>query len=127
MKRSLLLVCVSLMFLSAAASAQETGRLDVTVERAAAMGSLAGSVVGAKVIVMHWTDSGGHPSLMQDQTATTNQMGMCTINLPPGTYDIFVASSELAPMAFRRDIKAGASTSLSASLRPAPLHFRPVE
>lgn len=127
MRRSLLLVGLLLAVFCAAAVAQETGRLDVTVQRAAAMGSLAGPVAGAKVMVAHWTDSGGHPSLVQDQTATTNQMGMCTINLPPGTYDIFVASSELAPVAFRRDIKVGATTSITATLRAAGSHFRPVE
>ncbi len=127
MKRSLLLVGLSLAVFCAAAVAQETGRVEITVQRAAGMGSLAGPVDGAKVIVMHWTDSAGHPSLVQDQTATTNQMGNCTINLPPGTYDIFVASSELAPAAFRRDVKVGEAISITATLRTAGSHLRPID
>lgn len=127
MKRSVLLICLSMLLPSLAAIAQETGRLDVTVQRAASMGSLAGPIVGAKVIVVHWTGAGGHPSLVQDQTANTNEMGTCTINLPPGTYDIFIASSELAPTAFRRSITAGGTVTLTATLRAAGSHFRPVE
>ena len=125
MKSSLLLVALSMTVLCVAASGQESGRLDITVQRAATSGSLSGSVNGAKVIIVHWTDSGGHPSLVQDQTATTNPMGTCTVNLPPGTYDIFVAASELAPAAFRREIKASETTAVVAHLRPAPLHVQP--
>ena len=127
MRRFLLLSCFSLLWLSVSAIAQDTGRLEVTVQHAAAIGSPAGPVMNAKVIVVHWTNEGMHPSLVQNQMGTTNQLGICVFNLPPGTYDIFVASSELAPTAFRREIKVGETTSLTASLRSSPLHFRPVD
>ena len=127
MRRFFLLALLSTLRLGMGAFAQETGRLDVTVEQAATTGSLAGPVAGAKVIVVHWTDSGGHPALVQNQTATTNQMGMCTIDLPAGTYDVFVAANELSPAAFRREVKVGETTAVTTHLRSAPLHVRPVQ
>jgi hypothetical protein len=127
MKRSLLLVCFSLAVLGLSAAAQETGRLEITVQRAAGMGSLAGPILGANVIVAHWTNPGMHPTLVQDKILTTNQMGICVADLPPGYYDIFVASSELAPAAFRSEIKLASTTSLTANLRSTPQHFRPVQ
>ncbi len=127
MKRFLLLVGVLLLFWSIAAAAQESGRLEITVQRAAEMATPAGPIAGARVIVVHWTNPGLHPALVQDQVATTNQMGMCTVDLPPGTYDVFVSASELSPAAFRREVKTGETTSLNANLRSAPLHLRPIE
>jgi hypothetical protein len=127
MRRFLLSSCLSLLLLNVSAIAQATGRLEITVQKAAALGSPAGPVMGAKVIVVHWTNDAMHPSLVHDQVATTNQMGVCVVNLTAGTYDIFVASSELAPVAFRRDIKAGETTAFTANLRSSSSHFRPVE
>ena len=127
MRHSLLLVGLSLLLLSAAVFAQETGHLVITVQRAATMGSAAAPIAGAKVIVVHWTNPGLHPSLVQDQIAITGPMGMYTADLPPGTYDIFISAVELAPAAFRREIKAGQTTELPVNLRATPLHFRPLE
>jgi len=127
MRRFLLSSCLSLLLLCVAAVAQETGSLTVTVQTAPDSASPASPLAGAKVVVVHWTNPGLHPMLVQDQVATTNQMGMCAIDLPPGKYDVFISSSELAPAAFRREIIAGRTTSLAASLRSAPQHFRPLE
>ena len=127
MKRSLLLTCLSILLFSLAALAQETGRLNLTVQRQPTMGSAAAPIAGAKVLVVHWTNPGLHPSMVQDQTATTNDMGMCTLDLPPGTYDIFISSGDLAPSAFRREIKAGQTTAMPVNLHATPLHFRPIE
>ncbi len=127
MRRFLLVVCESLLVLTITASAQEPGRLMVTVQRAVDSATHAAPTAGAKVIVVHWSNPGLHPSMTQDQIATTNQMGRCVIELPPGTYDVFVSASGLMPAAFRRDVKAGEGTSLVAKLRPAPSYLRPVE
>jgi len=127
MRRSLLLICASLALLTAAALAQTTGTLTVTVKRAADPATTTAPVNGAKVIVMHWTTDGMHPAMVQDQTGTTNQMGTCMLQLPPGIYDVFVAASDLAPAAFRREVKAGGRTSLTASLKPAPINLKPVK
>jgi len=127
MRHSLLLVGLSLLLLSAVAGAQETGHLTVTVQRAATMGSAAAPIAGAKIIIVHWTNSGMQPSLVQDQVAATGPMGMYTVDLPPGTYDIFISATELMPGAFRREIKAGQTTELPVNLRATPLHFRPLE
>ncbi len=126
MKRAVLLMCVSLLAGSVMATAQEAGRLTVTVQAADA-GIPAAPSAGAKIIVVHWANSGLHPALVQDQAATTNQMGTCTLNLPPGIYDVFISASGLSPAAFRREIRAGENTSLAAPLRSAPLHLSPVQ
>ena len=129
MRRSLLLV-LPLLLLSVTALAQQNGTLNVIVQQMAHPGlpNTPASIAGAKVIVMHWTNERGlQPSLMRDQIATTNQMGQCVISLPPGTYDVFVAAGESAPAAFRREIKAGEDTSLTATLRPASTQLRPLD
>ncbi len=127
MRRSLLFVCLSILLFNLAALAQETGRLNVTVQRVATMGAAAAPIAGAKVIIVHWANPGLHPSMVQDQTATTNDMGSCSVDLPPGNYDIFISSGELAPSAFRREIKSGQTTELPVNLRTTPLHLRPIE
>jgi Carboxypeptidase regulatory-like domain len=126
MKRSLLLMCASFLLLATAAFAQASGSLMVMVKSAPGSATTAAPVAGAAVIVAHWTNDGMHPKMVQDQTATTNQMGTCTLQLPPGMYDVFVAASELAPSAFRREVTAGGTTSISANLKPAPSHLKPV-
>ena len=83
-----------------------------------------GPVSGAKIIVMHWSHS-LHPTIVQDQIATTGQMGTATIDLPPGVYDIFVASSGLVPAAFRREIVSGQNNSLAVTLTSAQSHLSP--
>lgn len=126
MKRcSLLLLCG--LFLATLAVAQTSGHLIVTVKTAAEPTRPAAPAVGAKVIVVHWTSAGLHPTILQDQVATTNQMGVCSIELPPGSYDIFVSANGLAPAAFRREVAAGTSVSLLAGLKAAPTQLRPIE
>lgn len=127
MKRAVLLVCVSSLLASAIAMAQETGRLAVTVQTAADAATPTARTAGAKVLVVHWTHSGLHPTMVQDQVATTNQMGMCTVKLPPGSYDVFISASGLAPAAFHREIRAGEDTPLLAALKSAPTHLRPIQ
>jgi len=131
MRRSLLLLTLPLFLLSVTAVAQQTGSLNVTVQQMAQPGlpNTPAPIAGAKVIVMHWASElgGAPPKLMRDQIATTNQMGQCVITLPPGNYDIFVAASESAPAAFRREVKAGENSSLTANLRPAATQLRPLE
>jgi hypothetical protein len=127
MKRSLLFVGLSMLLFSLGAVAQDTGHLNITVQRAATMGSAAAPIAGAKIIIVHWTNPGLQPSLVQDQVATTGPMGMYTTDLPPGTYDIFISWTDLGPAVFRREIKANATTSVTASLRAAPTQLRPLQ
>jgi hypothetical protein len=82
--------------------------------------------MGAKVIVVHWTHSQLHPQMVQDQVATTDQNGACTVDLPAGTYDVFISASGLTPVAVKRDIEAGENTPLIVSLKAAETHLRPV-
>jgi len=128
--RRFLLLALPLLLLSVTAVAQQTGTLSVTVQQMSGPGlpSVGAPIAGAKVIVMHWTNERGmQPSLMRDQIATTNQLGQCMVSLPPGTYDIFVAAGESAPAAFRREVRAGEDSSLTANLHPAATQLRPLE
>ena len=127
MKRSLLLVGLSMLLSSLVVVAQETGRLEIKVERAATANSLAAPVAGAKVIVMHWTNPGLHPTLVQDQVATTDQMGMCSIALPPGIYDVFLSASELSPRTYQASVKAGATGSYTLKMVPSASHLQPIQ
>jgi hypothetical protein len=115
-----------IFLLTVAAFAQDHGRLVVTVQTRPDAPAPAGKAIGAKVIVVHWTHSQLHPQMVQDQVATTDQNGTCTIDLPAGTYDIFVSASGLAPLAVKRDVEAGENTPLTVSLKPAETHLRPV-
>lgn len=82
--------------------------------------------MGAKVIVVHWTHSQLHPQLVQDEVATTDQNGTCTIDLPAGTYDVFISARGLTPVAVKSDVEAGENTPLVVSLKAAETHLRPV-
>lgn len=127
MKRAVLLNCTALVFLSCATLGQSTGQLVITVKAASEANLAAAPANGVKVIIVHWTNTGLHPILTQDQVATTDQMGRCTAQLPPGTYDVFVSANGLSPSAFRRVVKPGESTSITTTLRPAPLELRPAQ
>jgi hypothetical protein len=125
--RSFLVRCLALLFLlPAAAFAQDHGHLVVTVQTRPDAPAPAGKAIGAKVIVVHWTHSQLHPQMVQDQVATTDQSGKCTIDLTAGTYDVFISASGLAPVAVKREVEAGENTPLIVSLKPAEMHLRPV-
>lgn len=123
--RLVLALCCALL-ITTAATAQDRGHLVVTVQTRSDSSAPAGRAIGAKVIVVHWTHSQLHSQMVQDQVATTDQKGMCTIDLAPGTYDIFVSGSGLNPVAVKRDVEAGETTPVIVSLKPAETHLRPV-
>ncbi len=127
MKRSLVIVCLSILLFHVALVAQDTGRLALTLERGATPNAVAAPVAGAKVIIMHWTNPGLHPMLVRDKIATTDQTGMCSVELPPGVYDVFISASELIPRAYQASIKAGATASYSLKMVPAAGQLKPIE
>ena len=102
MRRGLPMYFAFLLLLASTAFTQDHGRLGVTVQTQPESPSPAGPAVGAKVIVVHWTHSQLHPQMVQDQVATTDANGTCTIDLPVGTYDVFVTATGLAPQRCRR-------------------------
>ncbi len=126
MKRSFSMLC-SILLLCVASLAQANGRILVSVESSPDAAMPGGPVAGAKVVVSHWANSQLHPSLVQDQVATTNAKGDCTIELPPGTYDIFVSASGLTPAAYQRVVQAGGNLTVYAKLKAAPTRLHPVE
>ena len=85
MRRGLPMYFAFLLLLASTAFTQDHGRLGVTVQTQPESPSPAGPAVGAKVIVVHWTHSQLHPQMVQDQVATTDANGTCTIDLPVGT------------------------------------------
>ena len=127
MKRNLVFAGLLTLLLSVAATAQEKGRLNIIVERVASANTLAGPVVGAKCIVMHWTNPGLHPTLFQDRITTTDQSGMCSVDLAPGIYDVFLSASELTPRAYQVSVKAGATASYTLKMSPAASRLQPTE
>jgi hypothetical protein len=98
----------------------------VTVQTRPEAPAPAGKAIGAKIIVVHWTHSQLHSQMVQDQVATTDQNGTCTLELPAGTYDVFISASGLTPVAVKRDVEAGENTTLIVTLKPAETHLRPV-
>jgi hypothetical protein len=126
MRRYLPLYFSFLLLLAGTAFAQDHGHLAVTVQTQPEPPSPAGRAVGAKVIVVHWTHSQLHPQMVQDQVATTDANGTCTIDLPVGTYDVFVTAAGLTPQALKGDVLAGESTPLVVVLKAAATHLRPV-
>ncbi len=81
---------------------------------------------GARIIVVHWTNSQMHPAMVQDQVATTDKMGTCTLDLLPGVYDLFVSASGLSPYAVKVDVVAGENAPLTITLKAGSMHLRPV-
>jgi hypothetical protein len=126
MKRSFLFSCALFLLLGGAGFAQTPGHLTVTVSAVAQADMPAGPVSGAKIIVVHWTHA-LHPTVIQDKMATTGQMGTATLDLPPGTYDVFVSASGLAPYAFRSDVESGGNATVAVKMKRAETHFRPTE
>ena len=126
MKRWLVLCVALLLVIPGFAFAQDHGHLVVTVQTRPDAPAPAGKAIGAKVIVVHWTHSQLHPQMVQDEVATTDQNGTCTVDLPAGTYDVFISASGLTPVAVKRDVEAGESTPLIVSLKAAETHLRPV-
>lgn len=126
MRRSLFAVCVSLLLLGAVALAQEQGHLAIKVQAVSPSAVGPAPATAAKVIVVHWTNPGMNPMLMQDRIASTDAMGECDIDLPPGVYDIFVTSNGLTPAAVKREVTAGTTTDVTVTLKPSTHRLQPV-
>jgi hypothetical protein len=127
MRRCLPLCIAFLLLLATATFAQDHGRLAVTVQTQPEPPSPAGRAGGAKVVVVHWTHSQLHPQMMQDQVATADGNGTCTIDLPPGSYDLLITATGLMPQAVKTDVLPGETTPLVVVLKAAPTHLRPAE
>jgi Carboxypeptidase regulatory-like domain len=120
-------LCLAVIFLLAiAASAQDRGRITITVQTKADASGVIGQANGAKIMVVHWTNSQMHPAMVQDQVATTDKMGTCTLDLLPGVYDLFVSASGLSPYAVKVDVVAGENAPLTITLKAGSMHLRPV-
>jgi len=126
MRRSLFGL-IAVLALASAGFAQEHGTLAVSVQTVAQPNRPAAQVSGAKVIVVHWADAQMAQTIVQDRIATTNQMGTCEIDLPPGIYDVFVTANGLQPAAYKREVLANETASVAVTMHPAPIHLRPAQ
>ena len=115
-----------LLLLPVVGFAQDSGRLTLSVQASADPTIPATRVAGAKVMVVHWSRSQLDRTMIQDQVATTNAQGTCSLDLAPGVYDIFISTPGFSPAAFRREVSVGESTPLVVRLKAAPLRLHPV-
>lgn len=121
-------LCLTVIFLLAiAVSAQDRGRVTITVQTKADASGLIGHANGAKVMVVHWTASQMPPTMMQDQVATADSEGECTLNLPAGVYDLFVSGNGLEPAAMKIQIEKGDNNPVTVTLKSGSTHLRPVD
>ena len=65
--------------------------------------------------------------MVQDQVATTDANGTCTVDLPVGIYDVLITAPGFTPQAVKGEVLAGETTQLVVVLKAAPTHLRPVE
>lgn len=127
MKRCSSLFLVTILLLAVAASAQERGRLTITVQTKADASGVVGQANGAKVMAVHWTASPMHSTMLQDQVATTDAEGKCSLNLPPGVYDLFISANGMEPAAMKVQIANGENKPLTVTLKSGGTHLRPVD
>jgi hypothetical protein len=120
-------LCVAIIFLLAiAAAAQDRGRVTITVQTKADASGVIGQVNGAKIMVVHWTASQMHSTMLQDQVVATDAEGKCNLNLPPGVYDLLISANGLEPTAMKIQLEKGDNTPLTVTLKSGSMHLRPV-
>ncbi len=121
-------LCLAVIFLLAiASSAQDRGRVTITVQTKADASGVVGQVNGAKILVVHWIASQMHPAMMQDQVATADAEGECTLNLPAGVYDLFISANGLEPAAMKIQIEKSDNQPVTVTLKSGSMHLRPVD
>lgn len=127
MKRCFSLCMATILLLAVAAPAQDRGRISITVQTKADASELSSRANGAKIMVVHWTASQMHSTMLQDQVATTDSDGECTLNLTPGVYDLFISANGLEPAAVKVQIEKGDNKPVTVTLKSGSTHLRPVD
>lgn len=127
MKRYSFLCLAVIFLLTVAAAAQDRGRVTITVQTKADASGVIGQANGAKIMVVHWTASQMHPTMMQDQVATADSEGECTLNLPAGVYDLFISANGMEPAAIKVQVEKGDNKAVTVTLKSGSMHLRPVD
>lgn len=78
-------------------------------------------------MVVHWTASQMHSTMLQDQVATTDSQGECTLNLAPGVYDLFISANGMDPAAVKVQVEKDATKAVTVTLKSGSTHLRPVD
>jgi hypothetical protein len=126
MKRRSSLCFAVIFLLTVAATAQDRGRVTITVQTKADASGVIGQANGAKIMVVHWIAKQMHPTMMQDQVATADSEGECTLNLLAGVYDLFISANGLEPAAMKIQIEKGDNKPVTVTLGSGSTHLRPV-
>lgn len=127
MRRCYSLCLAAIFLLAVLASAQDHGRVAITVKTKADASGVVTMVNGAKIMVVHWTASQMHSTMLQDQVATTDSEGESTLNLPPGVYDLFISANGLEPAAVKVQVEKDANKPVTVTLKSGSTHLRPVD
>jgi hypothetical protein len=95
---------LSLAFACAASSAADLATLSGTVVDSA------GAVIPNTHVIVHWDSAGldgvkDNIGVNDDKSATTDAAGHFSLELPPGVYDVFVASAGFFPRCEKLTIK----------------------
>jgi hypothetical protein len=86
-----------------------------------------GSVIANALVLIHWDSSGAGAMLddnigiKEDLSFRTDSMGRFSAVLPPGFYDVFVASEAFTPMCGKIRVKAGKATNYNVKLKLSPI------
>ena len=106
----------------------------VTLAFPVANGTLKGAVTdseGAAIrhatVRIHWDESGARVGLKtnvgikQDLTASTNERGEFSMEVPPGFYDVFISANGFTPQCRKVRVRPGETASFSPKLNADPI------
>jgi Carboxypeptidase regulatory-like domain len=112
---------LSILLLAQAASDQSDSRLSGTVVDSE------GAAIGNALVIVHWDGSGSRTGLednrriKEDIRARTDKEGRVNLDLPPGFYDVFVASTAFSPTCLKVRVKTGKPATFKVQLKFDPL------
>ena len=86
-----------------------------------------GAAIGDALVIIHWDESGRRAELddntqIKDDIRTrTNKEGHINLDLAPGFYDVFVASTAFSPACLKVRVNAGNPATFKVKLKADPL------
>lgn len=116
MRYRILALAVVFLCISFAAAQQESGITGKITDDQGA------GIRNARVL-FHWDPAGSEVGLKdnigikQDVTATTDEDGKYSVDIPPGFYDVFVSSMAFTPTAAKVRVKTGQRATYNSKLK----------
>jgi|SRR5579883_77157 hypothetical protein len=86
-----------------------------------------GAAIRHATVHVHWDDSGARVGLKtnvgikQDLTASTNERGEFSMEVPPGFYDVFISANAFTPQCRKVRVRQGETASFSPKLNADPI------